>query len=291
VSLGSLCAWLAPALDVDLFAEDAGESQRVVSAFDWLTLDEVGLFARLSLAPFKVEKQYGGSLLSEVRSSGGELLGRGAFLSSALFLKKPSYFSLLNFNSEAGVVTLGGLRAGSLGDHYGIRGSSVVGIFLGKSSRASRDFAAPLANRKAIAIWASDQAERAYATLGDPGYLMKYAEAVIDFGGDPGRLPVAEMDGAFLDRKAIEDWQELPFRVLLFWGDGCLSKSDIPRYGGPSCVLRLESKGIVYFVEELLARRWGCSVSEIIEEPFASEYCRYDESDGLILKKPKLGPS
>ena len=47
VELGELCAWLAPALDVDLYVND--QEIPVVAAFDWLTIDGAELLSRLNL--------------------------------------------------------------------------------------------------------------------------------------------------------------------------------------------------------------------------------------------------
>ena len=290
VSLASLCAWLAPSLDVDLFVEEEGESRLAVSASDWLTLDEVELIGRLGAESFEAKKRYEGKLLSEVRGSRGEILGRGAFLGREFFdfdpYERPVFF-------ELGVITVGGLRTGNMASHSRFRrwaSDSVVGIFLGSLGGASRDSAVPLANRSILAGWASGQAELASAMLIDLSLRLKYAAAVVAFGGDPGQLPVAEVDGDLLDREMIENWREVPGEIILAWGDSDLADQGIFPSDWPCCVMWLESEVMVYLIKDILSRVWDCPIEEIAERHVVVEYSRYREIEGVILKRPDPDP-
>jgi hypothetical protein len=297
MNLGALCAWLAPALDVDLFAESAEESRCVVSAFDWIRLDEIELIARLTFGAVQEKKRYKGSLLGQIKDSNGKLLGRGVLLGEWIInSRKYSYLPYAPYASiyELGVVTIGGLRSGNMTilGRFRAQNHPVEGFFIGSSVRASRDRGVPAADRASLAAWASDQAKLAAAMLTDIDHKMMYAAGVVAFGGNPGSLPIAKMGDIIFESKAVVDWKEIPDEVLLVHVTGDLADKEIYGPNWPRCIMRLVSEDLFSFVEELLARAWGCSFKKIKSDGIHVSL-EFEGKDvvlsGVIVKRPASG--
>ena len=77
-NLGALCAWLAPALDVDLYVNDRGRTRRVLAASDWLTIDAMALLQRVTLRrlPELPDAEDFSSRLRVIRNIEGDPVGR-----------------------------------------------------------------------------------------------------------------------------------------------------------------------------------------------------------------------
>jgi hypothetical protein len=114
--LGELCEWIAPALDSNLYVQDVRGLRKVIDAYDWLTKDGVKLMERLTHRVFGMPLDAFGPLLSTVEDQDGSVVGRASIA--------------LAWDVEAGVVTVGGLRAQNQG--------RFVGIMLGRTRNAQR---------------------------------------------------------------------------------------------------------------------------------------------------------
>jgi hypothetical protein len=178
-SLARLCAWLCPALDVNLSVEEKGRRKRVIKASDWLVMPgadllrriyEPKLVARDGVDEFKSRIAIYGSTL-RVLGSGNGPAGRACVL-------------LDQFDDYLGVVTVGGLRAGHM--------SGIGGVLVGESTTATRDYARPMVQAGTLAQWSSEQARLlAQARNASEEALCEAAAVVCACGGDTSPLPIA----------------------------------------------------------------------------------------------------
>jgi hypothetical protein len=201
-NLGALCAWLAPALDVDLYVEDENGASCVVAASDWLRITGIELLARISPPGLTAEERDFASLLRVVKDSEGHALGRAAI------------FDTDRHGSRAGVNTVGGLRVGRL--------EGVLGILTASMVTAVRDKAVLLAGPESLAKWASEQATLIVDSIPDPYYQMACVEYVVERGGNPGRLPVAKRGESFVDLKTLAGWENAPDTIVLLSSDALM---------------------------------------------------------------------
>lgn len=237
--LGPLCAWLAPALDVDLWVGDGEGLYRVVSASDWLTMDGEELIRRLSRGEWAEEAKKIASLLRVIHDSEGRVVGRAAIFESIV---------------APAVVSVGGLRANGL---YG-----TVGILLGATNRAPRDRADPLADASSLQAWASEQASLIATAFNDPDVKLTCGAIVIEYGGDPGVLPIAIREEEFVNFEVLSRWEDAPNEVALL---------NIETFGNTYDEIQLLSHVLVVYKPEVveswivkaLAKSWGCNHEEV----------------------------
>ena len=130
-NLGALCAWLAPALDVDLYVNDRGRTRRVLAASDWLTIDAMALLQRVTLRrlPELPDAEDFSSRLRVIRNIEGDPVGRATII--------PSHGGFFSASCE-GVITVGGLRTAE---------EAFAGILAGSAESVRRDWAQPLATK------------------------------------------------------------------------------------------------------------------------------------------------
>lgn len=160
--------WLCPTLDVTLQCEYLNEPPvEVVRAGDWESMDGAAFLRRVfehdsSLHGLPVPNP--GAVLAPL-SEGGRLVGR------ALIAPEGTRSDPLT-----GVVTVGGMRAGTL--------FKVAGSLVGRTATASRKHAVPIASQAELCRWALDQADR-FVKLGLGSWpLSQVAQVVAALGGD-----------------------------------------------------------------------------------------------------------
>jgi hypothetical protein len=93
------------------------------------------------------------------------------------------------------------------------------GILLGNTDVLARNTASLTAPPVALARWAEEQAEIIARSRIPSEEQLIAAGVVIACGGDPGRLPVAHMDGRYLDRKHLEAAVRKVRSITLFEGE------------------------------------------------------------------------
>ena len=189
-SLSDLCAWLAPAVDVNLTVERDGDRVPAVAAMDWVNLDAEELFARISNPEDPVAKMRH-SFVAEapgleknlrlIEDRGGNTLGRALIHMTAEHT--PLGGHIVEVQGMPGLITVGGLRAAAL--------NGIAGILVGRSQRASRDAALPTVSKEMVAEWATDQATLLRELPGSAESKSQAAEVVWVLGGDTADLPVA----------------------------------------------------------------------------------------------------
>jgi hypothetical protein len=294
VDLGKLCAWLAPALDVNLYAENSsGKAVCVVGASDWVSINIYDLLARISINGAKA-LDYDIPVDSfMIASEKGKVLGRASLMS---FVSLEADFFSPGNPLALGVIVIGGLRA--VGTY------SASGLFVGLSGRVSRD-RPRVPNRSALARWASAQAAYIEKQDIDPVVQVYFAMSVLAFGGDPGSLPIVMRGEFWIDCITLAVWESAPRTVILFefpYRRSIRYEDDVVLYpgvlGGRRTIAHYEISQepmLASVVGDALAQAWKCLPTEIVVERFSSEYEVGVRKDGTvltvsnvtILKKPR----
>lgn len=211
-TIEDLCLWLCPAVDVNVYTEQDGERRLVVAAGDWLSLDAERLLRRVWLTTndsdaysFERLRVYA----PNIRSFGnpeGPCLGR-----ACVFAPIAKEFTNVE---RAGVVTVGGLRVGTV--------TGVAGLLVARSTRASRDMAEPLVEMAGLRRWASEQAKLVQKVESDKEVQARSAEIIRSCMGSPRNLPVAYTYSGWVSLKEIRKLPNLQENVLL------VTKEDLP---------------------------------------------------------------
>jgi hypothetical protein len=231
-TLKDLCAWLCPAIDVDLFAEQDGLRELSVTASDWETIDGAILLRRLLLHRDDVEPICLGkgfsiiaSNLRDIRDESGTLLGRGAF--------KRFFHSLAATTEEDTLIQASNATAGCF---RAFEQSDILGLLLGQPERPSRSFAKPIAlgSPDALSRWATGQSDLVPRLSYNLFKLVSYASLIRLFGGDTRGLPIARGASGLLSFNDIAGCRVFPDEVLLHeehWGVADFQPQELPTNG------------------------------------------------------------
>lgn len=194
-NLSSLIEYLCPCANVTILAEDLNEKEcaTAVVANDWKLLNSEQFLIRvLGRKEFdRLHESVKSELLNQAKNirdivAGENILGRGFICN----LESDQYDIDNKFH---GIVTVGGFRATEL--------TNMVGLFVGAATRASRDAAAPLADGKLLADWATVQSSLIKNNLGDQDFeLSCFVRAL---GGYPGGLYIARHGDRFVDAEDV----------------------------------------------------------------------------------------
>ncbi len=210
--LPQLCAWLAPALDVNLCVSDLiTEKKSIVEAGDWIELpgDELlkRLMTPLELSDYSRFVAYKGKelisltdlgeMLQIIRAQGSKtVLGRLAILPHDAVL-----------NTIHGTITIGGLR--------GKTEPGIVGIHSGKPTSISRNGCTPTINHGSLSEWASDQA-RLWTTQNPPSLFQeKLFYHTVSCAGNPGDMYCITQKNEPKNIKMIEHQAEKTNRTII----------------------------------------------------------------------------
>jgi hypothetical protein len=186
ISLSELIESLCPAIDCNIDIRENGKIERVINANDWITIPALDVIKRIignstysSLS--KKEKTFIDQLSKHMQiidEEGIGVVGRGFIYKEEHSRKNEDFFP------NAGIVTLGGLRSCEL--------TGLIGLFKGKSDRASRDIGIPIISSNKLKEWSSNQADL-LAKL-DLGIETQFnCSAVIRVcGGETGSLKIAQ---------------------------------------------------------------------------------------------------
>lgn len=149
LTLAQVVGALAPALEVDVFTQEASDTKvKTVTAGDWREIEPLSLIDRI--APGRVamypkwashDLDVATSNLSPMTGANGEILGRCAIVEHS-----DSFFGL-----QAGIVTVGGLHGGAI--------AGMAGIMVGnQADLLNRSVAIPVVEQDALSAWADNQA-------------------------------------------------------------------------------------------------------------------------------------
>jgi hypothetical protein len=215
--LKNLCAWLCPAVDVDLYVVQDEVREISMAASDWETIDGASLLRRLLLHRDDIENICETEIFNviaanvrDIRDESGSLLGRGAFKSWLQF-SSPEEDPL----NQASNTTAGLFRA--------FEEIDIAGLLLGRPERASRSSAKPIAfyDPDALSKWATGQADLVPIFAREAVSQIRYAMIIRIFGGDTCGLLIARSNTELLSFNSIAARQDLPHEILLqedHWG-------------------------------------------------------------------------
>lgn len=294
MTLDALVGSVAPNLNVAIEVMMQERAQQVIRPGDWLEISDFDLVRRLNPTLNRSEADVpkaDRALIQPIADASGEVFGR-AFISPTLY----------PFWGDGGWVTVSGLRAARL--------RNVQGVLVGEAVTAARDTARPLATGKALAEWASKQAEMIVAIVKDEERQARSAEVVLECGGDIGALKFIKwgtdwlMASEFEKRLSAateltisfggefdydEDQDEVhpkEFRekfeiaediVLVLKHDGrilTMPNSDWP--GSVTGQPRWSDSNVAEHTRKLIRRVWGEDLQEDIEERIVGKVGYYD---------------
>jgi Histidine kinase-, DNA gyrase B-, and HSP90-like ATPase len=217
-SLTDLCAWLCPAVDVNLFVEQGETRSLAVAAGDWQTVDEEVLLRRLVATAYSDTRRRETAIsrlagkLRLMRNEEGTAVGRACIDTDADTETASTSYP----HHSLGVVTVGGLRA--------TRVDNLAGILVGSPDRAARDVATPVVGEEELARWATDQANIAASSDEQPEELAYIAELVRAVRGKIENLPIALTVSGWVTMAELSRLWQATSEVRL------ASKLDIIRY-------------------------------------------------------------
>lgn len=149
LTLAQVVGALAPALEVDVFTQEASDKKvKTVTAGDWREMEPLTLIDRIAPGRVALYPQWASndlsvatSNLSPMTDANGEMQGRCAIVEHSDSL----------FGLQAGIVTVGGLYGGTI--------HGVVGIMVGKQADLlDRSVAIPIVEQHVLSAWANTQA-------------------------------------------------------------------------------------------------------------------------------------
>ncbi|MEU3890749.1 ATP-binding protein [Streptomyces sp. NPDC029041] len=267
-TLSEFCAWLCPALDVDLYVvEQAGRRRLVVEADDWKHLSGDRLIERLYVTyePPVIDhlKTMAGSF-EQVLSSDGETIARMTLASQVRETQDeidegdhPRMQSWIQFGAP---LVVGGVRSGT---HF----SHAAGLVLGRTVRAARDIAVPIASVQEFSEWATSQGQAwANALPEEDSGRAELISAVAELCGAPTTLPIAKTaDGEKTYDELVSFISKRPRIILVhdaaWWnycynspGNNSLGEEVILMYPGRRSLL---SAGPAYHGRDSVLFNWG----------------------------------
>ncbi|NEB32424.1 hypothetical protein G3I62_25615 [Streptomyces sp. SID14446] len=213
-TLAEVCAWLCPALDVDLYvSHDAGRSL-VVEANDWQILNDEQLVNRLYIdeesgSDELLKGAINGKLLP-VACKDGEVAARVA-------VSKPVSHFVTAYDEDSDEIrhsTITRLSAPVIvgGVRSSVELSGVAGLVLGRTERAARDLAIPLLEARDFAEWASQQALS--LENGGAGRRLKLVELIAELYGDTAHLHIATSSAGPMDYAEVVDFSASRQRII-----------------------------------------------------------------------------
>ncbi|SCK24734.1 Histidine kinase-, DNA gyrase B-, and HSP90-like ATPase [Streptomyces sp. WMMB 714] len=239
VSLEEFCAWLCPALDVDLHVADKAVGRRlVVAADDWKHIDRDDLIDRLYIDrdPVLTEKMKEAieGDLEPVISPDGDIVARMAIAPSILDpddlrdedSDDPVGRSLRSFSAP---LVVGGVRAQTHMQHS-------AGLIVAKTVRAARDIAIPIVQAEDFSSWASRQAQKEILD-------KRITHDLVGLYADTGNLTVAETAAGEVTFDELTGYCSTRSRIVLVqdaaWSNYCRGSSGTPVLGDDIVLLHV----------------------------------------------------
>jgi hypothetical protein len=194
------CLHTAPALDAKLVVREASDQRIAVEANDWKSIPGDKLLSRLTEASLYERKvreaertqftQRAANNLRTIVDGEGRVIGRACITIGHADYRRKAY-------DVNGVVVCGGLAQSHL--------SGICGVLVGRSTRASRDTAEPLASTAELKKWAEAQAALVPELYETPQGQAACAQNIRLCGGDTCRLPIAIHKGKWVSKQDIEE--------------------------------------------------------------------------------------
>ncbi len=312
LTLAQVCARIAPCLDITLKADGDNGLELAVAANDWLSISDDALLKRIAPVdrPQRMKATYFETAscppLTILKTAEGRPVGRAAIW------HWEGYYS----PHSKGVVTVGGLRACTLG--------GIVGVFVGSATRAARDLATPLVPIPVLREWAKGE-RNARLLEGHPAEVLEsIAEVVNALAVEPTGLPIAKTDTGWVTPEEIEELANSIDEALL------VHDASVDLAGGKVADVQLNrgvfavgmgalrilssthshwielswppvedeqnwgdqkfySQAIAGAVIRSLANGWGCSLKEVVKNSFFnSDRESVEREIGTLAEKPYI---
>jgi hypothetical protein len=213
-TLSQFCAWLCPALDVDLYTLENGKRNRVVEANDWLTLSDSDLLRRLYL---DVDERHFEAMTARMSPKtetvvhDGVPIARIALSLGAVIDADEDHGDMTPSTSSrrfGAPIVVGGMRSAA-----SFQGAA--GIVVGAAARAARDSAIPVAPPSAFSEWIGRQYQ-AMCTGSDAPMDSELLEMTCQLLADTQELPLCEgSTGSLTYRDLVAYCQDLEEVLVL----------------------------------------------------------------------------
>ncbi|KAF5999910.1 ATP-binding protein [Streptomyces sp. WAC00263] len=228
LTLAQYCAWLCPALDVDLYVvNEAGERVLAVEADDWKHLERDTLIDRLyadrrAIVRDRFKEVINGDL-EPVYSPQGEMVARMAIAPTVSAVDLHEYPDSddvrgTDWITVGAPLVVGGVRA-KTSMH------NCAGLVAGTTLRAARDFAIPVISVQDFSTWATGQASLWSPPWDAPHRMDQISSTLASLYAEPGSMPVGEMlAGEVTYGQLVENCKKLSRVILLqdaAWSNYC----------------------------------------------------------------------
>lgn len=200
-TLPQLCAWLAPASDVDIECPESDADGPIVVASDWVDIEPDELLRRVILRmaadnpPSDAMVSWVRELMCPISSADGALAGRLCFAPPPWMWFRDEMEDE-HWREDSACLVASGLRVAGLGD-------CIMGVVSGHVSRLDRSEGTTDLTYADIARWAEGQRDRAIDSSLSTRLKARIATEVWGLGVDPGTLPVALSADGWLDTQAL----------------------------------------------------------------------------------------
>lgn len=199
-SLAALVAWLAPAVNVDIYVNTGSCSELAVKADDWLSLPGEDLLGRL--LRYRLPKELSTpqawlddiSARLDVLSDEDETIQGRTAVVPRVGAGVDGWYAMV----PVGVLTVGGFRAGVSSD--------LAGIIVSDTTTADRQTAIPIASELATKEWATKQVAALRVEAGREAAVVEMASVLLALGADISSLPVAESSRGWMTLNDIAKW-------------------------------------------------------------------------------------
>lgn len=193
IELSDIIEELCPTVNVTIACEDAHSEKIVIKANDWLTLSGDDFIKRaMGLKKYTDlsddERNQLNILSKNIKNicSNEKVIGRG-FIASLEDSQRRFWDRAVK-----GTVTVGGFKASKM--------TGILGLFIGKEARASRDIGIPYAEGKILQEWATEQAELLKEQFSNPELQVGVSRCIRVLGGDTKDLVIAECKVGYINK-------------------------------------------------------------------------------------------
>lgn len=177
---------LCPSIDCNISIKENGKSKKIIRANDWISMSPLKLLKRIIGASFykglkKNEKEFISNLsrnLRLIKGINGSVIGR-----ALIYYEGHRFPNKKNRRYFEGVITVGGMKTSGL--------TGLLGVFVGKSHRASRDIGIPIASKEIISKWATNQAKLLSKQNLENRFQISCASIIRACGGHTEELNIA----------------------------------------------------------------------------------------------------
>lgn len=202
IKLDDVCSIIAPSIEVNLYVQENDESapRKIISASDWITLDNRELCNRISRYSGDEIKDNNNSLdaisenIKTLKDAENQIVARACIVSNKNRVLK-------------GIVTVGGL--------YSCDVDNVIGIFTGKPNTASRKNAEPIVNTQELQRWATEQSQLVSKLYSEDEDLADCASIITAFGGSTSNLPIAYSEDGWKNSEQILKWASVYDEIFI----------------------------------------------------------------------------